>query len=145
MVHATLRIEGTHGFEKDLRRQVLSLLLVPHITVDIAIDQVEMLLREEFTVLCFCPCDRLHAQFPIRQAHLTGCNQTVRPAPIKPMPKMTPEMTKRMSKPLTTYPRIPTIVEVINKANAHRGSVFAAQERMARMLIPTPKRNAITG
>src|SRR5215467_565034 len=107
MVHATLRIEGTHGFEKDLRRQVLSLLLVPHITVDIAVDQVEMLLREELAVLCFRPCNRLHAQLLLRQAHLIGCNQSVRPAPIKPMPNMTPEMTKRMSKPLTTYPRIP--------------------------------------
>src|SRR5947209_18090476 len=104
-----------------------------------------MLLREELTVLYFCPCDRLHAELLIRRAHLTGCNQTVRPAPIKPMPKMTPEMTKRMSKPLTTNPRIPTIVEVINKANAQRGSVFAAQEHMARMLIPTAKRNAATG
>jgi len=53
------------------------------------------------------------------------------------MPKMTPEMTKRMSKPLTTNPRIPTIVEVINKADVQWGSMFAAQERMARTLIPT--------
>src|SRR5947209_15388286 len=104
-----------------------------------------MLLREDLTVLFFCPCDRLHAEFLIRQAHLTGCNQTVRPAPIKPMPKMIPEMTKRMSKPLTTNPRIPTIVEAINKADTQRGSVFAAQERMARTLIPTAKRNAATG
>src|SRR5436305_7872897 len=73
-----------------------------------------MLLREELTVLFFCPCYRLHAELLLRQAHLTGRNQTVRPAPIKPMPKMTPEMTKRMSKPLTTNPRIPTRLYILH-------------------------------
>src|SRR5438046_60679 len=104
-----------------------------------------MLLREELIVLCFFLSDRLHAELLIRPAHFTGCNQTVRPAPMNPMPKMTPETTKRRSKPLTANPRIPTTVEVTNKANTQRGNVFAAQEHMARTLIPSAKRNAATG
>src|SRR6266568_7095109 len=57
---------------------------------------------------------------------------------------MTPDTTKRTSNPLIPSPRIPKSVEVINKADAQWGSVFAAQERRAITLIPTAKRNAAT-
>src|SRR6266566_6661329 len=67
MVCATLRVKTTHGFEKDLWRQVLSLLVGPHVAVNVAVDQVKMLLREDLTVLFFYPCSRLHAQILISE------------------------------------------------------------------------------
>src|SRR5207253_4036945 len=89
---------------------------------------------------CFClsvPVIVCIAEILTRQAHLTGCNHTVRPAPIKPMPKMTPEMRKRMSKPLTTNPRIPTTVEVINKAYAGKPFSVLLLTQEERFLLCT--------
>jgi hypothetical protein len=57
---ALLKIQSAHGFEKDLRGKVLSFLLVPHVTVDEAIDQVKMLLRVQITLLFLYHCCRLH-------------------------------------------------------------------------------------
>jgi hypothetical protein len=44
--------------------KVLSLLLVPHVTIDEVIDQVKMLLREQLTLLFLCHWCRLHGGTP---------------------------------------------------------------------------------
>src|SRR5258708_10594300 len=42
------------------------------ITINIAVDQVKMLLREELTVLFFCPCCCLHCGTPPRSEEHTS-------------------------------------------------------------------------
>jgi hypothetical protein len=50
---ATLEVKTGYGLEKNLCRQILSVLLVPHISVDIAVNQVKLLLRKKLSVRFF--------------------------------------------------------------------------------------------
>jgi hypothetical protein len=40
----TLEIEATHNFEKDLRCQILGLLVIPHLARDVVVDQAKVFL-----------------------------------------------------------------------------------------------------
>src|SRR5947209_19965575 len=47
-----LEIETTHHFEKDVRCQVLGLLVITHLAVDVAVDQAQVFLLKCLKMLC---------------------------------------------------------------------------------------------
>src|SRR5260221_14422089 len=63
-VCVALKIQTAHGFEKDLRRQVLSHFPVPHMTIHEAIDAVFILLIKELKLLYLCSHCHSHCVLP---------------------------------------------------------------------------------
>src|SRR2546421_11893509 len=48
----TLEIETTHNFEKDLRCQILGLLVIPHLVIDVVVDQAKVFLVKCLKIPC---------------------------------------------------------------------------------------------